>query len=69
MPAEDGYALAATLFEPAAAPATGCPITVIAAGAGIPAPLLRAVRRLPGRAGRPALTFDYRDIGGSRRGS
>ena len=69
IPAADGRALAATLFEPAAEPAPDAPITVVAAGAAI-------LRRFYGRfsaylaeRGGPALTFDYREIGGSRQGS
>jgi predicted alpha/beta hydrolase len=68
IPAEDGRLLAATLFEPQ--PGAGEPIpTVIAGGTGI-------ARRYYGRfgaylaeRGRLTLTFDYRDIGGSRSGS
>ena len=67
IPASDGRLLAATLFEPEAA--TLAPLTVIAAGAGIPRRYYaRFATFLAGR-GRPTLTFDYRDIGGSRGGS
>ena len=69
VPAVDGRQLAATLYEPAQPPAQDAPITVVAPGAAI-------LRRFYGRfaaylaeQGRPALTFDYRDIGGSRSGS
>jgi predicted alpha/beta hydrolase len=69
IPAEDGRELAATLYEPADSAAPGAPITVVAPGAAI-------LRRFYGRfaaylaeQGGPAVTFDYRDIGGSRRGS
>jgi predicted alpha/beta hydrolase len=69
IPAEDGLALAATLYEPARPPPPGAPIVVVAPGAAI-------LRRFYGRfaaflaeQGHLALTFDYRDIGGSRRGS
>jgi predicted alpha/beta hydrolase len=67
--ADDGRPLAATLFAPAGGAAAGAPLTVIAGGTGIP-------RRYYGRfgawlaeRGRLALTFDYRDTGGSRSGS
>jgi predicted alpha/beta hydrolase len=69
IPAEDGRELAATLYEPAHPPAHAAPIAIVAPGAAI-------LRRFYGRfaaylaeQGRPALTFDYRDIGGSRYGS
>jgi predicted alpha/beta hydrolase len=66
IPATDGRLLAATLFEPNAALA---PLTVVAAGAGIPRRYYaRFAAYLSGR-GRPALIFDYRDIGGSREGT
>ena len=65
--ADDGRLLAATLFEPPSA-ATG-PITVIAAGAGIPRRYYTRFARYLTERGRPTLTFDYRDIGGSRSGS
>src|SRR6185295_13673760 len=68
IPAVDGRQLAATLYEPAQPPANTAPITIVAPGAAI-------LRRFYGRfaaylaeQGRPALTFDYRDIGGSRSG-
>ena len=64
--ADDGRQLAATLFEPPAG-STG-PITVIAAGAGIPRRYYARFAAYLAERGRPALTFDYRDIGGSRTG-
>lgn len=67
VPAEDGYPLAGTLYETATA-ATATPLVVIAPGAAI-------LRRFYGRfatylaeRGATVLTFDYRAIGGSRRG-
>jgi predicted alpha/beta hydrolase len=69
IPAEDGFALAATLYEPAVAPPSNAPITVVAPGAAIQRRFYgRFAAYLAERAG-PSLTFDYRDIGDSRRGS
>ncbi len=66
IPASDRRLLAATLFEPKAAHG---PLTVVAAGAGIPRRYYgRFAAFLSGR-GRPTLTFDYRDMAGSRQGS
>jgi predicted alpha/beta hydrolase len=68
VPAEDGRALAATLFEPRSSDLAEAVPTVVAGGTGI-------ARRYYGRfaaylaeRGRVALTFDYRDTGGSRSG-
>ena len=68
IPAADGRALAATLYEPASPPTPDAPVTIVAAGAAI-------LRRFYGRfaaylaeRGSIALTFDYREIGGSRHG-
>ena len=66
IPATDGRLLAATLFEPSAALA---PLTVVAAGAGIPRRYYARFAAYLASRGRPALTFDYRDIGGSREGT
>jgi predicted alpha/beta hydrolase len=67
VPAQDGRQLAATLYEPALA--GDGPVTVVAAGAGIRRRYYgRFATYLAGR-GRPVVTFDYRDIGGSREGS
>jgi predicted alpha/beta hydrolase len=68
VPAEDGRPLAATLFSPPAVAPPALPLTVIAGGTGIPR---RYYARLAGwlaEQGRPTLTFDYRDMGGSRTG-
>ena len=67
VPAEDGRLLAATVFEPAA-PNTG-PLTIIAGGAGIPARYYARFATFLAERGRPTVTFDYRDVGGSRSGS
>jgi predicted alpha/beta hydrolase len=65
IPAADGRPLAASIFQAAAPKA---PLTVIAAGAGIPRRYYaRFAAFLAGR-GRPTVTFDYRDIGDSREG-
>lgn len=68
--AEDGRALAATLYE-AAPPAVdeARPVTVIAGGAGIAQRYYGRFAAFLAEHGRPALTFDYRDIGRSREGS
>ncbi|NJO24398.1 MAG: alpha/beta hydrolase [Sphingomonadales bacterium] len=67
VPADDARPLAATLYELSAG-GEG-PITAIAAGAGIQRRYYgRFAAYLAGH-GRPTLTFDYRDIGGSRAGS
>jgi predicted alpha/beta hydrolase len=69
VPAADGRALAATLYEPAAPPAADAPITVVAGGAGIQRRFFGRFAAYLAERGRPALTFDYRDIGGSRHGT
>ena len=69
VPAEDGRALAATLYEPASPPAPGAPITIVAAGAAIQRRFYGRFAAYLAERGSPALTFDYRDIGGSRLGS
>jgi predicted alpha/beta hydrolase len=65
----DGRVLAATLYEPATPPAADAPITVVAGGAGIQRRFFGRFAAYLAERGRPALTFDYRDIGGSRQGS
>jgi predicted alpha/beta hydrolase len=68
IPAEDGRPLAATLFAPPGGASAAAPLTVIAGGTGIPRQYYaRFAAWLAGR-GRLALTFDYRDMGGSRSG-
>src|SRR5690349_1609650 len=63
--AEDGYALAATLFAGRAGSGPRAPITIIGAAAGVPARYYgRFAAYLAGRGG-PVLAFDYRGIGGS----
>ena len=68
IPAEDGRLLAATLFEPAFPAGEMAPPTVIAGGAGIARRYYAKFAAYLAERGRPALTFDYRDIGGSRTG-
>lgn len=66
--AEDGRALAATVFEPAAGAAAVSPLIVIAPAAAV---LRRYYGRFAGylaERGHTVVTFDYRDIGGSRHG-
>ena len=69
VPAEDGTQLAATLFEPAAAPAADAPLVVIAPAVGDPRRYYARFAAYLAERGPPVLTFDYRGIGGSRRGS
>jgi predicted alpha/beta hydrolase len=68
VPAEDGYALAATLFEPAATPAAGAPLVVIAPGVAILRRYYARFASYLAERGATVLTFDYRATGGSRRG-
>ncbi len=68
VPAADGYALAATLFEPAAGARADAPVIVIAAGAGILRRFYARFAAYLAEQGHPVVTFDYRAIGGSRRG-
>jgi predicted alpha/beta hydrolase len=69
IPAADGRPLAATLFEPPSpAGEQGVP-TVIAGGTGIARRYYARFAAYLAERGRLALTFDYRDMGGSRSGS
>ena len=70
MPADDGYALAATLFEPAAAALGRRPAGRHRPGApAVPRRFYARFAAYLAERGHPVLTFDYRGIGGSRRGS
>jgi predicted alpha/beta hydrolase len=69
VPAADSYALAATLFEPAGGARSGSPVVVIAAGAGIQRGFYGRFAAYLAEQGHTVVTFDYRDIGGSRRGT
>jgi predicted alpha/beta hydrolase len=66
---EDGRTLGATLFEPQNRGSGIGPLTVIAAGAGMPQRYFGRFATYLAQHGRPALTFDYRDIGASRSGT
>jgi predicted alpha/beta hydrolase len=69
IPAEDSFALAGTLFEPAARPASSAPLVVIAPGAAIQRRFYARFATYLAEKGATVATFDYRAIGGSRRGS
>ena len=69
IPAEDGRLLQATLFAPSGGGTVEAPLTVIAGGAGIARRYYGKFAAYLAERGRLALTFDYRDIGGSRTGS
>jgi predicted alpha/beta hydrolase len=70
--AADGRLLAASLFTPPAMLSGGTtstvPLTVIAGGTGIPRRYYARFAAWLAERGRPVLTFDYRDTGGSRSG-
>jgi predicted alpha/beta hydrolase len=72
IPAADGRPLAATLFMPPGGAPGGAvaaaPLTVIAGGTGIPRRYYARFAAWLAERGRPVLTFDYRDSGGSRTG-
>lgn len=68
IPAADGRLLAATVYA-RPQPGSDCPVTIIAAGAGISRRYYGRFATFLAERGRPAITFDYRDIGGSRSGS
>jgi predicted alpha/beta hydrolase len=67
IPAQDGRPLTATLYEPQLD--SDRPVTVVAAGAGIRRRFYGRFATFLAECGRPTITFDYRDIGGSRGGS
>ena len=68
IPAEDGRLLAASLFAPVGGAAATSPLTVIAGGTGIARRYYARFAAYLAERGRLALTFDYRDTGGSRSG-
>ena len=68
MPALDGYVLGGTLFECVGDADPACAV-VVAGGGGIPATRYRHFATFLASAGIPVLTFDYRGIARSRRGS
>lgn len=63
VPAADGYALAATLFEPER---TADRIAVLSGGMGIPRGFYGRYAAFLASRGVAALTYDYRGVGGSR---
>jgi predicted alpha/beta hydrolase len=65
---EDGRSLAGMLYEPERG-RSSAPVTVIAAGAGIPQRYFGRFASYLAQSGRPTLTFDYREIGRSRTGA
>ena len=67
IPADDGYKLAATVFTPPAIPA-GAAVTIIAGATGVPRSFYARFATYLAQAGRIAVTFDYRGIGGSLHG-
>jgi predicted alpha/beta hydrolase len=69
VPAEDGRELAATLFEPATPAVAHAPFAVVAPGAAVKRRYYARFAAYLAERGHPTLTFDYRDIGGSRQGS
>lgn len=66
--AGDGTPLGATLFEPGTGSADAS-LIVIGGAAGVPSRYYARFAKYLADHGHPALTFDYRDIGLSRRGS
>lgn len=68
IPALDGYVLGGTLFERVGEYDPACAV-VLASGGGIPATRYRHFATFFAAAGIPVLTFDYRGIARSRRGS
>ena len=62
--ADDGYALAANLFEPER-PASDAALTIIGPAAAVPARYYARFATYLAERGGPVLTFDYRGIGGS----
>ena len=67
IPAEDGYVLAATLFEPTTCSTPPLRSSCIAAGAAIARRFYARFATYLAERGATVLTFDYRAIGGSRR--
>ena len=69
IPAEDGRLLAASLFGPTTPATRTRPLTVVAGGAGIARRYYARFAAFIAERGRLVVTFDYRDVGGSRTGS
>ncbi|HEX5958586.1 MAG TPA: alpha/beta fold hydrolase [Hyphomicrobiaceae bacterium] len=66
IPAEDGRPLAASLFLPPGGQSATAPLTVIAGGTGIARRYYARLAAYLAQHGRPTVTFDYRETGGSR---
>ena len=69
VPADDDYALAATLFEPPGPHAVAAPLVIVAPRAAILRGFYARFAAYLAERGATVLTFDYRAFGGSRRGS
>ena len=67
--ASDGAELEATLFEPSRPAPADAPLIVIGGATGVPSRYYARFAAYLADLGHPVLTFDYRDIGLSRRGS
>jgi predicted alpha/beta hydrolase len=65
--ADDGYALAATVFE-SGATTSMAPVTIIATATGVPRAFYARFANYLAENGRIAVTFDYRGIAGSLQG-
>jgi predicted alpha/beta hydrolase len=63
--ADDGYALAAMLYEPVGGATAGAPLTIIASATGVPQSYYGRFASYLAEQGRPVLTFDGRGIGKS----
>ncbi|HEX6002215.1 MAG TPA: alpha/beta fold hydrolase [Hyphomicrobiaceae bacterium] len=69
IPAEDGRPLAASIFLPPGSAPGNAPLTVIAGGTGIARRYYARIAAYLAENGRPTVTFDYRETGGSRPAS
>jgi len=67
--ASDGTELEATLFEPGKPIPANASLIIIGGAAGVPSRYYARFAAYLADLGHPVLTFDYRDIGLSRRGS
>ncbi len=63
--ADDGYALAATMYAPPGGATARAPLTVIASATGVPQSYYSRFATYLAEQGRPTLTFDGRGIGKS----
>jgi predicted alpha/beta hydrolase len=69
IPADDSTELAATLFDPTSPPSTDGALVIIAPAVGVRRSYYARFATYLAERGHPILIFDYRVIGGSRRGS